>query len=211
MMPLIEQDNYEVAYNEAAEILAESNLEERCGKSGLRFVVEEDSEQAILTFLNDEIVIKHPNISLSYLNKEGDIPLWLQILILHYIIYAKGTPLTGEQISFKQLEGGLAYYPAFRKRTVVPLLNVFGSNLEDFVNAGIMIGGIRDSYGDYSLTFYVFPRISISFVFWRGDKEFPPEGSMIFDSSITDYLTTEDVAVLCNMIAVMMIKRGAVR
>ena len=47
---------------------------------------------------------------------------------------------------------------------------------------------------------------TLVFVLRKGDDEFPPSGSVIFDSSIADYLSTEDVAVLCNMIAVRIIK-----
>jgi hypothetical protein len=38
-------------------------------------------------------------------------------------------------------------------------------------------------------------------VLWRGDDEFPPNATILFDSSVTDYLSTEDLAVLCERIA----------
>ena len=53
----------------------------------------------------------------------------------------------------------------------------------------------------------VFPRIDIIFIIWEGDDEFPSEGNVVFDSNISDYITSEDVAVLCNMVAVEIIKK----
>ena len=47
----------------------------------------------------------------------------------------------------------------------------------------------------------------ITYIFWNGDDEFPMEGNIVFDSSFKDYMSTEDIAVLCNMISVMLIKK----
>jgi hypothetical protein len=35
-------------------------------------------------------------------------------------------------------------------------------------------------------------------VLWRGDNEFAPNASMLFDSTVADYLSTEDIFVLCE-------------
>ena len=51
-----------------------------------------------------------------------------------------------------------------------------------------------------------FPRVPITLVLWRGDDEFPPDGNILFDRSISDYLTTEDVNVLCETIAWTLVK-----
>jgi len=37
-------------------------------------------------------------------------------------------------------------------------------------------------------------------VLWRGDDEFAPNASMLFDSTFTDYLSTEDISILCERI-----------
>ncbi len=202
-----EQNNYEIAYSEAAAILVESDIDEIAKKSGSQKVETDGRVYFILSFLNDNIVVSYPDISISYQQKDDDVPLWLKILVLHYLIYAKGTPPTGDQITFKQLEGGLGYYPAFQRRTTIPLLNVFDGDIEELIKLGAMVGGVMDSYGDYAITFQAFPMVAVTFVFWKGDNEFPPEGNVIFDSNIGDYFTTEDIAVLCNMIAVMIIKK----
>jgi hypothetical protein len=90
-------------------------------------------------------------------------------------------------------------------------MDVFGDDLEGFISAGIEFGGARAAYGDYSLSFQAFPYVRITFVVWKGDEEFPATGSVIFDSSIVTYLSTEDIAVLCNMIAVRIIKHKTMK
>jgi hypothetical protein len=136
--------------------------------------------------------------------------MWAKILILHYLTRAAGTPARSEQITFKQMEGGLAYYPAFQRRSIIPLLDAYGFDPEKFMKAGTASGGHRSTLGEHALSFLAFPRVEVAFVLWKGDNEFPPAGSVIFDSSISDYLSTEDVAVLCNMIAVKILKSARI-
>ena len=205
-LKIIDQDNYEVAYNEAQDILSKSSPIEICARSGAELLEENGRKKIKLSFLNDSLIITHPDISVSYLDKDNKVSMWLKILVLHYLIYSKGTPETGEQITFKQLEGGLGYYPAFQKRTIAPILENF-PDLGDFIKAGELIGGMRSGQGDFSVTFTVFPRMTATYIFWNGDEDFPAEGSVVFDSSFKDYLTTEDIVVMCNMISIMMIKK----
>ena len=135
--------------------------------------------------------------------------MWYKILLLHYLIQAKGTPASGEQITFKQITGGLAYYPAFHRRSIKPVIKSYGNNLNKYIIAAERIGGVKSDFSKYSVFFQVFPKVPVIFNLWEGDDELPADGNIVFDSSISDYLTTEDIAVLCNIIALMIIKEGA--
>ncbi len=203
----LKQNNYEIAYKKASEALARGDAAQIVNASGAGLEHIHGAPHIVVPFLSNDVLIMHPEVSVSYRDTTTEVPLWLKILTLHYLIYSKGTGETGEQITFKQLEGGLGYFPAFQKRTIIPLIDAFESDLNNFLIAGKMIGGTRVQMGDCALRFRAFPRIDIIFVLWKGDEEFPPDGNVIFDSSIADYLTTEDIAVCSNMIAVMTIKK----
>jgi len=204
------QNNYETAYREAADKLSQFDIDGIAARSGTSMIVTGSSKALLLLFWGEQILVTHPQISVSYNNKKDDVPMWAKILALHYLIRATGTPARNEQITFKQLEGGLAYYPAFQRRSIIPLLDAYGTEPEKFMKAGLASGGLRSPYGDYALAFQAFPRVEVAFVLWKGDNEFPPTGSVIFDSSISDYLSTEDVAVLCNMLAIKIVKAARI-
>ena len=199
------QNNYQTAYGKASDTLGQFTIEDAAARSGASIVDTGSGKALVLYFLEDEIHVTHPDISVSYENKNQDVPMWARILILHYLNRATGAPARNEQITFKQLEGGLGYYPAFQRRSVIPLLDAYGNDPDKFMKSGAALGGLRSPWGKYALTFRAFPRVAVTFVLWEGDEEFPPTGSVIFDSSISDYLSTEDVAVLCNMIAVKIL------
>jgi hypothetical protein len=204
------QNNYETAYRKASDSLSQSSIEDIASRSGASILDTGSGKALVFKFLEDEIHVAHPNVSVACHDKNQEVPMWAKILILHYLNRATGAPAFHEQITFKQLEGGLAYYPAFQRRSIIPLLDAFGADPERFMKAGAASGGLKSPMGDFALSFRAFPRIAVAFVLWKGDTEFPPTGSVIFDSSISDYLSTEDVAVLCNMIAVKILKSASV-
>jgi hypothetical protein len=43
--------------------------------------------------------------------------------------------------------------------------------------------------------------VPITIALWRGDEEFGPEGSILFDSTVSEYLTNDDIHALCEGIA----------
>jgi hypothetical protein len=204
---LPKQNNYETAYNEAVSELLKRDLKDVVLKSGAQIIHEDSSVNLIIPFIKDEIIITYPMVSLNYKAKDIDLSLWYKILLLHYLIQAKGTPASGEQITFKQITGGLAYYPAFHRRSIKPVIKSYGNNLNKYIIAAEKIGGVKSDLSKYSVFFQVFPKVSVIFNLWEGDDELPADGNIVFDSSISDYLTTEDIAVLCNIIA-LMICRG---
>jgi hypothetical protein len=48
--------------------------------------------------------------------------------------------------------------------------------------------------------------VPITFVLWRGDEELPAEGSVLFDASVADYLSSYTLTELCETIAWKMVK-----
>jgi hypothetical protein len=91
-------------------------------------------------------------------------------------------------------------------RTYRPLLKKFGNNPESLFNAARNLGGEKADFGDLSVAIPAFPRIKIILIVWRGDDDLGPEIKIVFDQNITDYLSAEDIVVLCNLIALRLVK-----
>jgi hypothetical protein len=64
-----------------------------------------------------------------------DVPLKEKILILHYLAFAKGTPLSGKMVSYKQLPGIGSYYSVFYQLGLKPILDRFGGDLKLLIDA----------------------------------------------------------------------------
>lgn len=129
-----------------------------------------------------------------------------QVLILHYLVHASGTPLSGRWISFRELPGGSLYMDAFRRRALLPLIRTFGSSAQKLLEAAAAYGGETGEWGDASVILRPFPRVPVGIAIWEGDDETPANASILFDSSAPDYLPTEDYAVLAGLLAVNLAK-----
>jgi len=125
------------------------------------------------------------------------------ILILHYLKQKlKGLPvISGEWVSFKQLEGGQGYYPAFQKRVIAPIMRKYGLNPEAILGSVERFNAKRAQLADASVVIDILEGVPILITLWHGDEEFGPEANVLFDKSIKDIFCTEDVVILAEFLA----------
>ena len=198
------EQGLELPYKLAREQLAKiSDIEEQCRKSGALYV---GPNKIIINYLNKPYHITLPDVEISLGDSKVEVPFKDKILLLHYFTLARGTPPTGILITYKQLPGGVSYFPAFSQRAIAPFVNHFGKNPELLIKAAAKLGGREADYGDVSVNVNAFDHVPITLVLWRGDEELAPNGNILFDANISDYLSTEDVTVLCETIAWKLVK-----
>jgi hypothetical protein len=210
-LPLPDQRNYEHAYELAYGLAREKltgtdDIEQLCRNSDARYQVIDSKKTIIVKYLDRPHRVTLPDVEVSLADSEEEVPLREKLLILHYLISAKGTPATNELITYKELPEGVVYFPTFSKRAIKPVVDYFGNEPHRLLDAAGVLGGRKADYGDVAVTIDAFPRVPITLVLWQGDSEFPASGSIIFDSTITDYLSTEDITVLCETIAWKLVR-----
>ena len=214
-LPDIQKQSYELAYKLACEKLASLDIKQQCLRSGAQYL---DPNSVIIDYLGQQYVITLPGMEISLKDRlphhegqsaeavshtredDDELPLRERILMLHYLTLAKGTPISNKLTAFRQLPGGTSYFTAFTQRAEMFLLRHFGKEPELLIDAAKKIAGHKANYGDVAVRIMAFPRVPVTIVLWRGDVEFAPRGSILFDSTISDYLSTEDICVLCETI-----------
>lgn len=195
---------FDLSHRLACERLAKiSDVREQCRKSGARYV---GPNEIVIDYLNQPYHVMIPEGKILLEGSNTETSLRDRILILHYFTGAKGTPATGKSIAFKQLSGGTSYFPTFSQRSIAPLVKNFGKNPGLLIRTAAKLGGREADYGDFSVTVSAFDRVPITLVLWKGDEELAPNGNILFDASISDYLATEDVTVLCETIIWKLVK-----
>jgi hypothetical protein len=203
-LSLPNQKNYEygykLAYKLAGEQLGRVDIEEQCRKSGARYQIINSRQLITVEYLNQSYQITLPDVQVSLMNSEAEVPLKDKILILHYLTQATGVTITNKFIAFPELPEGANYFPTFSKRSIEPLINYFGIEPRRLLEAAERLGGHKVDYGDVAVTINVFSRVPITIVLWQGDEEFPPRSNILFDASIPGYLSTYDITVLCETI-----------
>jgi hypothetical protein len=217
-LPLPKQKNYEysyeLAYKLAGEQLGKVDIEKQCHKSGSRYLVIDSQKVIIVEYLNQSYQITLPDIQISLVDSKAEVPIKDKILILHYLTLAKGVPVTNKLIAFKELSEGANYFPTFSKRSIEPLINHFGQQPHRLMDVAGKLGGHKVDYGDVAVAINGFSRVPVTLVLWQGDEEFPPRGNILFDATISDYLSTYDITVLCENIIwklIRFLREGSVK
>ena len=195
---------FDLSHKLACEKLAKiSDIQQQCRKSSARYV---KPDEIVVNYLNQPYHITIADCKIRLEDSGTEAALRDKILILHYFTDAKGTPATSRLIAYKQLQGGISYFPAFSQRAIGPLVKNFGRGPELLRKAAAKLGGGEADYGDVSVTIKAFDRVPITLVLWKGDEEVAPNGNILFDANISDYLSTEDVTVLCETIIWKLVK-----
>jgi hypothetical protein len=208
---LPDQKNYEYAYKSAYELVCAKlvridDIKQQCRNSDALYQIIDSQKTIIIQYLNQSYSITLPDVNISLVDSTEEVPIKDKVLILHYFTLAKGTPATGKLITFRELPEGKVYSPTFSKRTIKPLIDNFGRETKHLLKIAEILEGYKTDYGDTAVTINAFSRVPITFVLWQGDDEFEPQGNVLFDANITDYLSTEDITVVCETITWRLIR-----
>ncbi len=170
-------------------------------KAGVLF----DEKESAFSFvsLGKQIRVSYPGFQV-----EGALEEWHELVILHYLEMADGTPLSGDLITFGQLPQGLVRGGETDRETEKTLGEYFGDGqVEKITEICERLGAkIAESKADFTAVFEFLPRYPVTMNLWFADDEFPGTGKFLLDSSAGHYLSVED-AVTVGMVLLEALKR----
>jgi hypothetical protein len=148
----------------------------------------------VVTFLNGEFLCSFEQRSIGPRTGGAfttlDFPLYL--VLLHYLLEAQPTELSGRLIGEKEIPGGEVFFRGPHGLPLAPLTALFGHQPDLFRTVAETMGGTPLLMGDMGFQFRVLPRIPLVLILWEGDDEFEPEMLLRFDSTITSQLERLD-------------------
>lgn len=203
-------DDYKKALEIGKEEISKKNPLHLCRVSGGQFIEKANEPNSIqIKFLNRMVNISWPDLIFSQ-DSDKEMKIKEKILILHYLNNAKKEDLTGELIAYQEIPSARFYLSSFNARSRDPFIAAFGENPDKLpVVAQELFAAQMASMGDVSVTIQAFPKVPITLIIWRGDEEFPPNGTILFDSSIKDnLLSAADISELVSMIVYPLIAKA---
>ncbi|MFA6142783.1 MAG: DUF3786 domain-containing protein [Candidatus Omnitrophota bacterium] len=129
---------------------------------------------------------------------------YTSIIILHYL--AKKLKLgslpepSGQWIDFREIEGGEAYFPAFKKRTIDRILKKYGMTPQAILKTPQSLPYEKGLPGDAGIVLTVMDKAPILITISKADEEFGPDTNILFDKTISDIFCTEDIVVLTEIV-----------
>ena len=139
-MELNKQKNYQQAFDLACALLREKDLKDRAEKAGAGYEKNREGEKILISFFSEPYTIHFPLMEFSCPGKKT-VSLVVRVLLLHHLLHADGSPLTGKWVAYKDIPGGLLYAGVFARRVTEPLVKKYGRSAKSFREAGTRFAG----------------------------------------------------------------------
>ena len=125
-----------------------------------------------------------------------------RLLALHYLLCNAPVTQSDDWITFRDFPGGAFYWQPFLSRTIRPLVNRIGNNVEGLRGRLIRLGAMVEPVAGEGLcaTFRAIGNVYVRLVYRPGDAEFPPSADFLYNACARRVFCAEDVAALASRI-----------
>lgn len=187
--------NYEKVYAQFQDWFVKCPQEDIIKKTGGEF----DEKNLYLSFFSERCRISRETGMITG-EGEREIPVTERLTIMHHLRYCKTFAEEGSKmVPFREIREAAVFERAYERSALEPLKKHFAGHPQELLKAGLKLGGIREKYGDVSLTLHAFPKISLTYIFWDGDEEFPPSANILFQDTIAQWTHPESVPTLAQI------------
>ena len=183
--------NYIVAYNHEWNVLKTRDLHEVAKRRDA--IYDEEKNQIKLRFLNNDYILDCNEETIAR-EKDGFVhSAETSVMILNYLGYNEiDAEKSNIWISMREIpNGGMRFYPAFYKNTILPLINKYGYDLKNFEQSCLELGGVPCDLGDKGFEIDVFPKVSLRVGVWEGDDELEPGVTVLFNKDVQNFMHVE--------------------
>ncbi|MCL5108247.1 MAG: DUF3786 domain-containing protein [Chloroflexi bacterium] len=201
------RETYQASYDKACREARSLDPARAATLAGVDFAAKgEGAGVATITLFGRRYQVSFPDLTIAEVGVEKKPSLVTQILLLHHLLQADGSPLAGEWVAFRYMPGGRLYEAAFEGRAPRELARVFGQDKEAFVRVARSLDGHVLRFGDASFSFRPLPRLALAVLLWLGDEEMPAAAQILFDAAAGHYLPTEDLTAVGGMLGGLLLR-----
>ena len=189
------RSNYEKVYAQFQDWFVKCPQEDIIKKTGGEF----DEKNLYLSFFSERCRISRGTGEITG-EGEREIPVTERLTIMHHLRYCKTFAEEGSKmVPFREIREAAVFERAYERSALEPLKKHFAGRPQELLKAGLKLGGVREKYGDVSVTLYAFPKISLTYIFWDKDEEFPPSANILFQDTIAQWTHPESVPTLAQI------------
>jgi len=182
------------------EQLEKLDRQETAKRADCRYLTEPDRYVVAMLETQYAVNLAEKDISSLQADSPSRPALFLeQLCLLAYLINAKDIPLAEKLVKAESLPGGQFFFRGPHSLPTESLEKAFGENPEGLIQASERLGATRCEFGDASVRVYALPRVPLTLVIWRGDKEFAARASILFDQTAAAHLALDALWAMVNL------------
>lgn len=151
----------------------------------------EDTRTLELTFMGGTYTVSHPDFTIT-----GPSPLSNpeRILFLRYLLDGSYALPGGEYLTYREFPWGEVYLQQFTGRCIKRFAFSYGFKPDLLRRAMERLGAKSVPQSDAGYEVELMRGLTIRFLLWVGDEEFPPNAQILFSDNFRSAFTAEDMA-----------------
>lgn len=195
------EDDFEAAIEQLRRKITAIDLRAAASRIGADF---KDGRLTLKVMGKDFSV--HPDGQLS---SDIHCHLWVAVPVLNYIIHGSAAPLSGNWVSFRELENAKSWYRFFNHQCEKRLKKVADTYTELFEMMVDLFNGqpVSNHYqADISLVLYPLPKLPLLICYWKPEDGLDSDLNLFFDATAESQLPIESIYTLGTGLTVMFEK-----
>jgi hypothetical protein len=174
----------------------------------LLHAVEFPPDGFILSVLGREILVDRNEMCLKSRRSGSwmkiDYPL-LELLVLVYFLKGGPDVVKNEMVGVQELKTS-HFFQGPHEFKLDRLLVRYGSDPTGFEDAAEFLGGEPLDLADIAYRIPALPKVPLYYLFWKGDEEFEPRISVLFNRSVEKHLSADAIWGLVNLVSDALLK-----
>jgi len=162
------------------------------------------SNGLVFHFLHKKIKIDIKKRELEIFNKKSweksSDPL-LELIVLLYLNNATFFYPIGKDIASVSQLSEAHFFKGYHKLKTDPLIKQFENDIEGFKKSAKCLDGQSVNFADAAYRFLPFPKVPLYYLFWKGDKKFAPNITVLFEKSIKKVLPASWIWGFVNLVS----------
>ena len=152
---------------------------------------DEETKTIAMTLLGEPFTVSHPDFTVAgpraLSNPE-------RILLLRYLLDGRCAMPTGQYLTYREFPWGEVYLQQFTGRCIKRFAFSYGFKPDLLWQAMERLGAKSISQSDVGYEVELMRGLTIRFLLWLGDDEFPPNAQILFSDNFRSAFTAEDMA-----------------
>ena len=179
------------------------------GSAELPAGLERAGDRLEISWFNRRLVLVPAEKSIFFKDEADLRPTWQEGLVaLALIDYLSGhqrLPPPAGLVSEHHLTGGATFFRGPHVMASVKIAEAFARNGKELLARGREWGGVEAAYGEFAVSFTVFPGLEWIVALWEADEEFPARARYLFDRSLEKVFQLDLIWALGNVVAAKLL------